>query len=107
MLLSNLSLRKPAQVSFLFRVPSLILGVFRRSNCLRFLFFTILHIDDRLVPVCLVIFLGAKFVWGRSSYEQTYQIHVPCEFCEISKNTFLHRAPLVAASLIAPLSTTK
>ena len=22
----------------------------------------------------------------------------PCEFCEISKNTFLHRTPLVAAS---------
>ena len=22
-----------------------------------------------------------------------------CEFCEISKNTFLHRAPLVAASV--------
>ena len=24
-----------------------------------------------------------------------------CEFCQISKNTFLHRAPLVAASVIS------
>ena len=23
-----------------------------------------------------------------------------CEFCEISKNTFLHRTPLVAASVV-------
>ena len=25
-----------------------------------------------------------------------------CEFCEISKNTFLHRTPLVAASELSP-----
>ena len=25
-----------------------------------------------------------------------------CEFCEISKNTFLQRTPLVAASIITP-----
>ena len=34
-----------------------------------------------------------------------------CEFCEISKNTFLHRTPLVAASVnskhIAKLQSTK
>ena len=30
-----------------------------------------------------------------------------CEFCEISKNTFFHRTPLVAASVNAPLGALK
>ena len=71
MLFSNLSLREPARVSLLFRVPSLICGVFKRLNCLRFLLFTILRIDDQLIRVFSAIFLGAKCVWGRSSCEQT------------------------------------
>ena len=47
------------------------LWCFQVLNCLRFLFFTILRIDDRLIPVCSAIFLGAKCVWGGSSFEQT------------------------------------
>ena len=62
MLLSNLSLRKPVRVSLLFQVPSLICGVLKCLNCLRFLFFIILRIDDRLIPVWSAIFLGAKCV---------------------------------------------
>ena len=71
MLLSDLSLREPARVSLLFRLPSLICGVFKHWNCLRFLFFTILRIEYRLIPVCSAVFLGAKWIWGHSSCVQT------------------------------------
>ena len=71
MLLSNLSLREPAPVSLLFQVPSLICGVFKCWDCVRFLFFTFPCIDGQLIPFCSAIFLGAKCVWGRSSCEQT------------------------------------
>ena len=67
MLLSNLFLSEPAQVSFLFRVPSLICRVFKCLNSLRFCFLSIIHIDDQLMiddPVCSVIFIGAKYVWS-------------------------------------------
>lgn len=70
-LLSNLSLREPAHVSLLIYVLSLISDVFKRLNYL-WGFFYILRIDDRLISVCLAIFLGAKGVWwGLSSFEQT------------------------------------
>ena len=65
MLLSNLSLREPLWVSHLFRVRSLICVVFKCLNCLRFLFFTIFRTNDRLILVCLAIFLVAKCIWGR------------------------------------------
>ena len=62
MLLLNLSLTEPARVSLMFQVPSLICCVFQCLNYLRYIFFTILYIDDKLIPVCLVIFLGANEV---------------------------------------------
>ena len=31
--------------------------------------------------------------------KRLWQLVLSCEFCEISKNTFLHRTPLVAASV--------
>ena len=36
-----------------------------------FLFFIILHNDDRLIPVCSESFLGVKWVWGCCSCKQT------------------------------------
>ena len=72
MLLSNLSLRKPARVSLLFRVSSFThLWCFQALELFKVYFFTILCSDDRLVPVCSAIFLGAKCVWGWSSCNQT------------------------------------
>ena len=44
---------------------------FQALELLKASFFTILCIDDLLIPVCLVIFLGAKCEWGHSFYEQT------------------------------------
>ena len=71
MLLSNLSPRQPVPVSLLFRVLSLIYGAFKRKKCLRFLYFAILRIDKRLIPVCSGIFLGVKCVQGHASCEDS------------------------------------
>ena len=71
-ILSNLSPEEPAQVSLPFLVLSLICGVFKCLNYLRFIFFIILRFDDRLIAVCSVIFLGAKCVWGRCSCDPTF-----------------------------------
>ena len=100
MLISNYSLREPERDSLLFRVPSLICGVFKHFNYLKFLFFPILSIDDRLILVCLGIFLGAKCMSGRSYCEQTnssiksiilsIETDLGClEPCLLSTNQFL------------------
>ena len=47
------------------------LWCFQALQLFKVSFFTIFHIDDRLIPVCLAIFLGAKCVWGCSCCEQT------------------------------------
>ena len=46
--------------------------------------------------LCQRLFLN-KFI-KKETLAQVFS----CEFCEISRNTFLHRAPLVAASMPCP-----
>ena len=47
------------------------LRYFQALGLFKVFFLTILCIDDRLIPVCSAIFLGAKFAWYYSSCEQT------------------------------------
>ena len=44
--------------------------------------------------LCKKVFLECNFI-KKETLAQVFS----CEFCEISKNTFLHRTPQVAASL--------
>ena len=42
------------------------------------------------------MFLGGLQLYKKETLEQAFS----CEFCEISKNTFLHRTPLMAAFVV-------
>ena len=77
MLLSDLSQRGPARVSLLFRVFSLICGVFKRLNCLNFFSpFSILITDRFLFVQQFLRVLNAYGATLPVSKQLFYQIHV-------------------------------
>ena len=47
------------------------LWYFQALELFKIYFLTTLCIDDRMIPVCSALFLGAKFAWDHSSCEQT------------------------------------
>ena len=82
-------------ISFNFHHRAIIRSSHRRCSVKKVVFRNFAKFTGK--HLCQSIFFNKVEAWNFIKKETLAQMF-SCEFCEISKNTFFHRTPLVAAS---------